>query len=86
MRELPWCVDVEMNLLKKLHVEVAVYEEFAQPTVDGTIKGVRSGEIVAGKIFIINLDECIRIRTGETGQTAIGQDLYELYERSLPKE
>lgn len=84
MRELPWCVDVEMNLLKKLHIETAANEEFVQPTVDGIIKSARSGKIGDGKIFVINLDECIR--TGETGQTAIGQDHYELYERSLPKE
>ena len=65
-------VDVEVNLLKKLRIEIAVNEEFVQPTVDGIIKGARSGKIGDGKIFVINLEECIRIRTGETGQAAIG--------------
>lgn len=65
-------VDEEVNLLKKVRLEIAVNQEFVQPTVDAIIKGARTGQIGDGKIFITNLDECIRIRTGETGQEAIG--------------
>ena len=43
-----------------------------KPTIEAIIKGARIGEIGDGKIFIINLYECIRIRTGETGSDAIG--------------
>ena len=65
-------VDMEVNLLKKVRLEIGVNEGFVKPTVDAIIKGARTGEIGDGKIFILDLPECIRIRTGETGGTAIG--------------
>jgi nitrogen regulatory protein P-II 1 len=65
-------VDIEVNLLKKVRIEIAVNEDFVQPTVDAIIKGARTGKIGDGKIFMIDLSECIRIRTGETGGEAIG--------------
>jgi nitrogen regulatory protein P-II 1 len=60
------------NLLKKIRIEIAVNDNFVKPTVDAIIKGARTGEIGDGKIFILDLGECIRIRTGETGTVAIG--------------
>jgi nitrogen regulatory protein P-II 1 len=65
-------VDIEVNLLKKVRLEIAVNEDFVQPTIDAIIKGARTGEIGDGKIFIVELAECVRIRTGETGNVAIG--------------
>ncbi len=65
-------VDIEVNLLKKVRIEIGVNDNFVQPTVDAIIKGAQTGEIGDGKIFILPLDECIRIRTGETGSEAIG--------------
>ena len=65
-------VDMEVNLLKKVRLEIAVNEDFVQPTVEAIIRGARTDEIGDGKIFIIDLVECIRIRTGETGNLAIG--------------
>lgn len=65
-------VDIEVNLLKKVRIEIAVNDGFVKPTVDAIVKGARSGEIGDGKIFIVPLEECIRIRTGETGSAAIG--------------
>jgi len=65
-------VDVEVNLLKKVRLEIAVNDAFVQPTIDGIIEGARTGEIGDGKIFVFPIEECIRIRTGETGGTAIG--------------
>ncbi len=62
----------EVNLLKKVRLDVAVNEDFVKPTIDAIIKGARSGKIGDGKIFITSLDECIRIRTGEKGKEAIG--------------
>jgi len=62
----------EVNLLKKIRIEIAVNEEFVKPTVDAIIKGARTGNIGDGKIFLLDLPECIRIRTGETGNDAIG--------------
>ncbi|GMO46939.1 MAG: P-II family nitrogen regulator [Termitinemataceae bacterium] len=65
-------VDMEVNLLKKVRIEIAVNDEFVQPTIDAIIRGARSGEIGDGKIFVTPIDECIRIRTGDKGSKAIG--------------
>ncbi|MFP4431425.1 MAG: P-II family nitrogen regulator [Spirochaetaceae bacterium] len=65
-------VDIEVNLLKKTRIEIGVNDDFVQTTVDAIIKGARSGEIGDGKIFILPLEECIRIRSGEKGKEAIG--------------
>ena len=65
-------VDVEVNLLKKVRLEIAVNEDFVKSTIDAIIKGARTGNIGDGKIFLLDLPECIRIRTGETGNVAIG--------------
>ena len=62
----------EVNLLKKVRLEIAVNEDFVQPTINAIIKGARSGRIGDGKIFVLDLPECIRIRTGERGDDAIG--------------
>lgn len=64
--------DIEVNLLKKVRLEIGVNDGFVKPTVDAIIKGARTGKIGDGKIFILDLPECIRIRTGETGGEAIG--------------
>ena len=65
-------VDFEVNLLKKVRLEIAVNEDYADKTIKAIIEGARTGEIGDGKIFVINLGDCIRIRTGETGSDAIG--------------
>jgi nitrogen regulatory protein P-II 1 len=65
-------VEMEVNLLKKVRIEIAVNDNFVKPTVDAIIRGARSGEIGDGKIFILPIEETIRIRTGETGNAAIG--------------
>lgn len=64
--------EVEVNLLKKVRFEIAVNEDFVQPTIDAIIKGAKTGQIGDGKIFVLDLVECIRIRTGERGNAAIG--------------
>ena len=63
-----------VNLLRKVQLQIAVNEEFVQPTVDAILRGGRSGEkgeIGDGKVFILPMDDCIRIRTGERGSEAI---------------
>ena len=63
--------DIEVNLLKKVRIEIAVNEDFVQPTIDAIIAGARTGRIGDGKIFVIALERCVRIRTGEEGAAAI---------------
>lgn len=65
-------VDIEVNLLKKVRLEIAVNDDFVEPAVDAIIIGARTGKIGDGKIFILDLPECIRIRTCERGSEAIG--------------
>jgi nitrogen regulatory protein P-II 1 len=65
-------VEMEVNLLKKVRLEIAVNDNFVKPTIDAIIKGARSGEIGDGKIFVVPIEECIRIRTEERGSAAIG--------------
>ena len=65
-------VAIEVTLLKKVRIEIAVNDAFVQPTLDAIISGARTGKIGDGKIFVMPLEDCIRIRTGETGKEAIG--------------
>ncbi|HMP76040.1 MAG TPA: P-II family nitrogen regulator [Kiritimatiellia bacterium] len=60
------------SLLKKVKLEIAVNAEFVKPAIDAITEGARSGQIGDGKVFVLNLDEVVRIRTGETGNLAIG--------------
>jgi nitrogen regulatory protein P-II 1 len=64
--------DVEVNLLKKVRLEIAVNEEFEERTIQAIVNGARTGNIGDGKIFVLDLSKCIRIRTGETGNDAVG--------------
>ncbi|HOK66830.1 MAG TPA: P-II family nitrogen regulator [Anaerohalosphaeraceae bacterium] len=65
-------IKFEVNLLKKIRLEIAVNDNFVDRTVNAIISAARTGEIGDGKIFILDLAECIRIRTGEKGSAAIG--------------
>jgi nitrogen regulatory protein P-II 1 len=60
------------SLLKKIKLEIAVNEAFVEPTIKAIIEGARTGQIGDGKLFVLDLPECIRIRTGEKGNEAIG--------------
>ena len=60
------------SLLRKTKLEIAVNDAFVQPTIDAIIGGARTGQIGDGKIFVLDLPRCIRIRTGEEGSEAIG--------------
>jgi nitrogen regulatory protein P-II 2 len=60
------------NLLRKIQLEIAVNEDYVEKTIKAIITGARTGKIGDGKIFVIDLPRCIRIRTGEEGSKAIG--------------
>ena len=65
-------IKFEVNLLKKVRLEIAVNQDFVEKTIAAIIEGARTGEIGDGKIFIVDLAECVRIRTGERDGDAIG--------------
>ena len=60
------------NLLRKVQLEIAVNEDYVEPSIKAIIKGARTGKIGDGKIFVLDLPRAIRIRTGEEGSKAIG--------------
>ena len=60
------------SLLKKVKLEIAVNEAFVEKTIKAITEGARTGQIGDGKIFVLELPECVRIRTGERGGDAIG--------------
>ena len=66
--------EISVNLLRKVQLMIAVNDHFVEPTIGAIIKGGRTGatgEIGDGKIFVLPLEDCIRIRTGERGGEAI---------------
>ncbi|RKY10275.1 MAG: transcriptional regulator [Planctomycetota bacterium] len=65
-------IKFEVNLMKKVRLEIAVNQDFLDKTVEAIISSARTGEIGDGKIFVLDLADCIRIRTGEHGKDAVG--------------
>jgi nitrogen regulatory protein P-II 2 len=59
------------GLLRKLKVEVAVNNDKVWHAVDAIARGARTGNIGDGKVFVFDMEECVRIRTGETGVSAL---------------
>ena len=65
-------IKFEVNLLKKFRLEIAVNEDFVDKAIDAITSAAKTGQIGDGKIFVLDLVECVRIRTGEKGKKAIG--------------
>jgi len=60
------------GLLKKVRLDIAVNEDFVEPTIKAITKGAHTGEVGDGKIFVLDLKDCVRISSGERGGIAIG--------------
>ncbi len=60
------------NLLRKVKLEIAVNDDFLSQTITTIARVARTDNIGDGKIFVLDLEQCVRIRTGETGPVAIG--------------
>ena len=66
--------DIASTLRRKVQLQIAVNDEFVEPTIQAIEKGAKTGnhgEIGDGKIFVLPMEECVRIRTGERGPAAI---------------
>ena len=61
----------EVNLLKKVRLAIGVSDEVVEATLEAIIAGARTGKIGDGKIFVLPMEQCIRIRTGETDNDAL---------------
>jgi nitrogen regulatory protein P-II 1 len=64
--------EYRVDFVPKVKVEVIVDDAKAQMAVDTIVKAAQTGQIGDGKIFVSSLEDCVRIRTGETGKDAIG--------------
>jgi len=60
------------NLLRKTKIEIAVNDEYLDAALNAIMKAAPENEVGDGKIFVFDLEECLRIRTGEKGKPAIG--------------
>ena len=65
-------IDIEVNLLRKVRIEIAVNDDFVQATIDAIVAGAGTDRIGDGKIFVLPIEQCVRIRNGDTGMQAIG--------------
>ena len=73
---LPWRVgEYRVDLLPKLKLEMVVPDKEVEPIINIITENARTGEIGDGKIFIIPVDNAIRVRTGEAGDKAINKIL-----------
>jgi len=64
--------DFEVLLRKKIRLEIAVNDDYVERTREAIIEGARTGNFGDGVIFVVKLEECYRIRTGESGSPAVG--------------
>lgn len=65
-------VEIEVNLLKKVRLEIGVNDDFVQPAIDAITRGARTGQIGDGVLFVLPVEQALRIRTGELGPPAMG--------------
>ena len=62
---------VRIGLAEKVRFEIAVSDEFVEPTIKAICEGARTGEVGDGKIFVLPLEQVVRIRTGEEDTDAV---------------
>ena len=60
-----------VDFLPKVKIEIVVGDEAAEAAIDAIVKAARTGKIGDGKIFVTTVEQVVRIRTGETGESAV---------------
>lgn len=63
--------EYEVKLLPKVKLEIAVSDDIVQPVVDAIVRAANTSKIGDGKVFVLDLEQALRIRTGETDASAI---------------
>ncbi len=63
--------EYKVNLLPKIKVETVVAEEIAESLIDKIVKEINTGNYGDGKIFVYDVEDAVRIRTGERGERAL---------------
>ena len=62
---------VKVGLSDKVRFEIAVSDDFVDPTIQAVCAGARTGEVGDGKVFVVPLERAVRIRTGESDKAAV---------------
>ncbi len=62
---------VRVGLTEKVRFEIAVSDDFVEPTIEALCSGGQTGEVGDGKIFVLDLEQVVRIRSGETANAAV---------------
>jgi nitrogen regulatory protein PII len=62
---------VRVGLTEKVRFEIAVSDDFVEPTIEALCSGGQTGEVGDGKIFVLDLEQVVRIRTSETDNAAV---------------
>jgi len=62
---------VRVGVSEKVRFEIAVSDDFVEPTIQALCDGGRTGEVGDGKIFVVPVERVVRIRTGETDAAAV---------------
>ena len=70
-REVYRGAEYNVDFVPKIKVEVAVKDELRDQAIDAIVQAAKTGNVGDGKVFAFPIDEAIRIRTGETGETAL---------------
>lgn len=70
-REVYRGAEYVIDFLPKAKLEIALDDEHVEPAIDAIERAAKTGNVGDGKIFVVNLDQAIRIRTGETGPEAL---------------
>lgn len=65
-------IQAQVNVLKRVRIEIAVNEDYVERAISAILRGAQTGDAGDGKIFVTDLHDCVRIRTGERGAQAIG--------------
>ncbi len=63
--------EYEVNYVPKLRLEIALKADLVEPTIEALKKSATTGKIGDGKVFVLDLDQAVRLRTGETNEDAI---------------
>ena len=63
--------EYHVNFLPKVKIEVVVDDALADPTIETIVRAAQTGKIGDGKIFVLDVDRAVRIRTGETDTDAL---------------
>lgn len=63
--------EYSVDFLPKVKIEIAVSDDVAKKAVDTIVESAKTGKIGDGKVFVIPLEDCVRIRTGEEGEEAL---------------